>query len=42
MSNLSFTCALGELRNEIGLMVGQIAKGYGLSVDSDLATIIPE
>ena len=34
--------AIGELRGVFGVMIGQIAKAYGLDVEDDLAQIIPE
>lgn len=40
--NWIFTSALGELRGIFGIMIGQIAKGYGLDVEDNLAQIIPE
>lgn len=40
--NWIFTTAVGELRGVFGVMVGQIAKAYGLDVEDDLARIIPE
>lgn len=37
-----FVSAVGELRGVFGIMVGQIAKAYGLDVEDDLARIIPD
>ena len=37
-----FSSALGEMRGVFGVMIGQIAKAYGLNVEDDLARIIPE
>lgn len=42
IDNWIFTSAVGELRGVFGVMVGQIAKSYGLDVEDDLAQIIPE
>lgn len=36
-----FTSALGEMRGVFGVMILQIASSYGLSVENDLASIIP-
>lgn len=38
----SFVSAIGELRGVFGIMIGQIAKAYGLDVEDDLSQIIPE
>lgn len=40
--NWIFTSAVGELRGVFGVMIGQIAKAYGLDVEDELAQIIPE
>ncbi|MDJ0304854.1 DUF6650 family protein [Dehalobacter sp.] len=40
--NWIFTSAVGELRGVFGIMIGQIAKAYGIDVEDDLAQIIPE
>lgn len=37
-----FVSAVGELRGVFGIMIGQIAKSYGLDVEDELAQIIPE
>ena len=37
-----FVAAIGELRGVFGVMVGQIAKAYGIDVEDELAQIIPE
>jgi len=42
IENWIFTAAIGELRGTFGIMVGQIAKAYGIDVEDDLAQIIPE
>ena len=42
IENWIFTSAVGELRGVFGVMVGQIAKAYGIDVEDDLAQIIPE
>ena len=42
IDNWIFTSAVGELRGVFGIMIGQIAKSYGLDVEDDLAQIIPE
>ena len=42
IDNWIFTSAVGELRGVFGVMVGQIAKAYGIDVEDDLAQIIPE
>jgi hypothetical protein len=42
ISNWIFTSAIGELRCNFGIMIGQISKVYGLDVKDDLAQIIPE
>lgn len=36
-----FASALGEMRGVFGIMILQIASSYGLSVENDLASIIP-
>ncbi|HOF33063.1 MAG TPA: hypothetical protein PK624_05325 [Spirochaetota bacterium] len=38
----TFASALGELRGNFGIMVAQIATLYGIDVEDDLASIIPE
>lgn len=38
----AFISAVGELRGVFGVMIGQMAKSYGLDVEDDLARIIPE
>lgn len=42
IDNWIFTSAVGELRGVFGVMIGQIAKAYGLDVEDDLAQIIPD
>ena len=42
IDNWIFTSAIGELRGLFGIMVGQIAKSYGIDVEDELAQIIPE
>lgn len=42
IENWIFTSAVGELRGMFGVMLGQIAKAYGLDVEDDLAKIIPD
>jgi len=42
LENLIFISALGELRGTFGVMIGQIAKAYGIDVEDELAQIIPE
>ena len=42
IDNWIFTSAIGELRGVFGVMIGQIAKTYGLDVGDDWARIIPE
>lgn len=37
-----FVSSIGELRGIFGIMIGQIAKSYGLDVEDELAQIIPE
>lgn len=37
-----FVSTIGELRGVFGIMIGQIAKAYGLDVEDDLARIIPD
>lgn len=37
-----FTSAIGELRGVFGVMIGQIAKAYGIDIEDELAKIIPE
>ena len=37
-----FVSTVGELRGVFGIMIGQIAKTYGLDVEDDLARIIPD
>jgi len=38
----TFASALGELRGNFGIMISQIATLYGIDVEDDLASIIPE
>lgn len=38
----TFASALGEMRGTFGSMITQIASAYGLDVEEELATIIPE
>ncbi len=40
--NWIFAFALGEMRGTFGNMIAQIAAAYGLDVEDDLATIIPD
>ena len=40
--NWIFLSAIGELRGIFGVMVGQIAKAYGIDVEEQLAEIIPD
>lgn len=42
IDNWIFTSAIGELRGVFGVMIGQIAKAYGLDIEDDLSQIIPE
>lgn len=42
IDNWIFTSAIGELRGVFGVMIGQMAKAYGLDVEDELAEIIPE
>jgi hypothetical protein len=42
IENWIFTAAIGELRGTFGIMIGQIAKAYGLDIEDNLAQIIPE
>lgn len=37
-----FVSTIGELRGVFGIMIGQIAKAYGLEVEDELAQIIPD
>lgn len=39
---LIFVTAVGELRGTFGVMIGQIAKAYGIDVQDELASIIPK
>lgn len=41
-SSWYFASALGEMRGVFGIMIMQIASSYGLDVEEDLASIIPE
>lgn len=41
-SSWVFGSALGEMRGTFGNMIAQIATAYGVDVEDDLATIIPE
>ena len=36
-----FAASIGELRGNFGVMIGQIAKAYGIDVEDKLAQIIP-
>ena len=36
-----FAASIGELRGNFGVMIGQIAKAYGIDVEDALAQIIP-
>lgn len=40
--SLVFDSALGELRGVFGIMIAQIAVAYGIDIESDLASILPE
>lgn len=40
--NWIFLSSIGELRGVFGVMIGQIAKAYGVDVEEQLAEIIPE
>lgn len=42
VESLFFMSALGEMRGVFGIMVGQICTAYGLDVEDELASIIPE
>lgn len=42
IDNWIFTSAVGELRGVFGIMIGQIAKAYGLNVEDELAQIIAD
>ena len=42
LDNMIFTSAIGELRGVFGVMIGQIAKAYGIDIEDELAKIIPE
>lgn len=37
-----FMDALGQMRGEFGIHIAQLAARYGLDIEKDLATIIPE
>ncbi len=37
-----FMDALGQMRGEFGVHIAQLAAGYGLDVEEDLASIFPE
>lgn len=39
---LIFVTAVGELRGTFGIMIGQIVKAYGIDVQDELASIIPQ
>lgn len=41
-SSWVFGSALGEMRGTFGNMVAQISAAYGVDIEDDLATIIPE
>lgn len=41
-SSWVFGSALGEMRGTFGNMVAQISAAYGIDIEDDLATIIPE
>lgn len=36
-----FAASIGELQGNFGVMIGQIAKAYGIDVEDALAQIIP-
>lgn len=42
IDNWIFTSAIGELRGVFGVMIGQIAKAYGVDIEDELAQIIPK
>lgn len=42
IENMMFTIALGRLRASFGVMIGQIAKAFGVDVEDSLAQIIPD
>ena len=37
-----FNSTLGELRGSFGIMLAQMAVAYGIDIEDDLATILPE
>ena len=41
-NDIYFNQALGELRGVFGVHVGILAAKYGLDVESELASILPE
>ena len=42
MNDIEFNQALGELRGVFGIHIGMIAAKYGLDVEDELASILPE
>lgn len=42
INNWIFVSAISELRGLFGVIIGQIAKAYGLDVENELAQIIPQ
>ena len=42
IDNWIFISAIGEMRGTFGVMVGQLAKSYGIDVEDELSQIIPE
>lgn len=42
IKNWIFVSSIGELRGVFGVMIGQIAKAYGIDVEDELASIIPQ
>ena len=41
ISSWKFNSALGELRGTFGIMIAQIAVAYGINVEEELASILP-
>jgi hypothetical protein len=42
ISSWIFNSALGELRGEFGVMLAQMSVSYGVDIEDDLASILPE
>lgn len=42
ISSWKFNSTLGELRGTFGIMLAQMAVAYGIDIENELASILPE